>query len=143
MKGNAIQGHAGSGAFPWVAVDTAGALVLSGTVGPLACAASYDSAIDASSGIVLAAPCTVLEIHGYNSSANERYFQLFNLAAVPADGAVPVMMPVRVLPGSHFSLTFSAGRLFSVGCSWASSSTRATKTVTLAGDMTINVQRRP
>lgn len=141
MNSRVMQGCDGTD-FPFVLVDSTGAIILSAAGGGTE-PASYDSAIDAASGIILAAPCTILELHGYNSAGADRYFQLFNAVAVPADGATPAMMPVRVPAGEHFSLTFCAGRRFSTGCCWCSSTTRATKTLTGAPDMTINAQRRP
>lgn len=111
---------------------------------------SYDSITVApvgtlkDSGVIVAAPGTLLDINGYNGAAATRYFQLFDLVAVPADTTVPNTIPLEVPAGTHFSLTFAAGqgRPFVVGIVWCSSTTQLTKTLSPAPDMIINAQYR-
>ncbi|KKN11800.1 hypothetical protein LCGC14_1022840 [marine sediment metagenome] len=98
----------------------------------------------ADSDVIRASPGTLLDINGFNNSANTRFFMMFNTVAVPADTAVPVTIVIRVQRMSLFSVSFadSQGRLFDTGISWASSSTNFALTRTLAADMLINAQHR-
>ena len=131
--------------------DATGALVTSGGGGGGGGAVTFTPPLSfdtggtfAASGIIRATPGTLLDINGYNNSASTRYFQLYNLAAVPADTAVPATTVVAVPPNSKFSLTFAAGqgRTFDTGITWSSSTTIATKTITGVADMQVNAQHR-
>ena len=83
----------------------------------------------------------MLDVNGFNASVDTRFFQLYNLVAVPADGVVPFTIPIQVDPGTHFSVSFanSQGQRFSTGVSWASSTTQLVKTITGAADMIIEI----
>ena len=103
---------------------------------------SFDSigaGVNVADGIITAAAGTLLEINGKNNSASVRFFQLFDTVAVPADATAPITIPIEVLPGSHFTLSFAngQGRSFATGITFASSSTELLKTVTLVPDMII------
>ncbi len=93
----------------------------------------------ATSGIIKATPAVFLEVNGVNNSGSTRYFQLFNSATVPADTATPFCVPVPVPANSAFSMRFESGLFLSTGLVWASSSTLATKTITLVADMWVTV----
>lgn len=84
------------------------------------------------SGIVSTEPKTLLEYWGSNESTSEVYVQFFDAVAVPADGTVPTIAPLRVPPGMLFSQDFVHGLLFTIGIVYCSSSTCATKTITAA-----------
>lgn len=141
MSAYPVQGlESATGAFRFVRVDAAGRVVtVSG--GAAIATVSKDQPTDQVEGVILAAPCIMLEVSGYNASGADRYLMLFDALAAPADGAPPEIMPIRVPAGGHFTRTWQFGREFKVGCAWVSSSTRATVTRTLAADMTIEAQR--
>lgn len=111
---------------------------------------SYESITEApagtlkNSGVIQAAPGTLLDVNGYNGAGETRYFQLFDEVAVPADTTVPDSIPIEIPALTHFSLTFadSQGKAFGTGISWCSSTTQLTKTLSGAGDMIINAQFR-
>ena len=84
----------------------------------------------AASGVIKATPAVFYEVNGYNSSGSTRYFQIFDSATVPADGAIPACVPVAVPPYGLFSLSFAQGLFLGTGLSWASSSGAGTKAVT-------------
>lgn len=91
---------------------------------------SYDAfaASGGQSGVVSAAPATVFEFFGFNNNPAPLYFFIFDAVAVPADGFVPLIMPILVPPAQHFSLVYSQGRAFAAGVAWSGSSTSATLT---------------
>ncbi len=93
----------------------------------------------ATSGIIKATPAVFLEVNGVNASGSPRYFQIYDSATVPADTAVPFCVPVLVPANSSFSMSFETGLFMHTGLCWASSSTLATKTITLVADMWVTV----
>lgn len=107
---------------------------------------SYDSigpGTLSASGVVTAAPATLLCCNVYNAAVGTRYFQLFDAVFVPGDGTPPATIPIAIPGLSHGYLTFAAGqgRDFSTGISWANSSTLLVKT--LAGpELIVNAQFR-
>ena len=98
----------------------------------------------ADEGVIRAAAGTLLDVNGYNDSDSVRFFQLFNTIAVPADGAAPATVVIRVPANSNFSISFAdgQGRSFDTGITWASSTTLTTKTITGVADMQVNAQFR-
>lgn len=67
-------------------------------------------------------------IDGYNGSASDQYIQVFDAAALPANGTVPKMvMPVPA--GSYFTFYWPMGKPFTTGIVICNSSTAATKTI--------------
>ena len=108
---------------------------------------SFDSigaGVFVTSGVISAAPGTLLDINGFNAASSTRFFQLFDAVAVPGDGVPPITIPITVPAQSHFTLTFAdgQGRTFSTGIAFCSSSTQLLKTITLIPDMIINAQFR-
>lgn len=97
--------------------------------------------ISAASGIISAAPATLLDFNGYNDSDDLIFIQFFDLVAVPADLTAPDTVIVRALPNANYSITFDGGKRFLVGCVWSTSSTARVKN--LAGaDQLANAQFR-
>lgn len=84
-------------------------------------------------------PVIVKEIRVANASAGTRYIQLFNATALPADTAVPDMIPVTILSGATISISFPEGRFFGTGLCWCSSTTQATKTIGGATDFWMEI----
>lgn len=91
------------------------------------------------SGVIKASACVFFEVLGYNNSGSTRYFQLFDSATVPADTAVPMCAPIGIPAFSAFSMRLENGFRAPAGLSWASSSTLATKTVSVTPDMWVTV----
>ncbi len=100
-----------------------------------------DSQAAATSGVIKATPAIFFEANGYNLTGATRYFHVYNSATVPADGAVPALVPVAVPPYGVFSLSFSQGVFFDTGLSWASSTGVATKTLSTA-DLWVTITYR-
>lgn len=64
----------------------------------------------------------------YNSGASTVYVQLFDAAAVPADGATPVMV-WELGSKTTLALEWGKGRFFEDGCVVVGSTTDTTKTL--------------
>jgi hypothetical protein len=79
------------------------------------------------------APILFLGAFGYapTSEANtEDYIMFFNSTTVPANGALPFDgLSLAVAPGADFNISFNVPILFSVGLTWAISSTPGTLTL--------------
>lgn len=84
-------------------------------------------------------PVIVKEVRVTNASGATRYIQLFDAAALPADGTVPSMLPVVIINGAVLSIAFPEGRLFGTGLCWCSSTTQATKTIGGATDFWMEI----
>ena len=99
---------------------------------------SYTSGADAASGVIKAAAGTLQGLSGYNAKTSEQYLQIFNSAAVPADGVAPAIV-IKLLREATFSLELGelTGYTCSAGISWSNSSTRVTKTIG-AADVWLN-----
>ena len=131
-----------SGGFQHAGVNALAELQVTGGVAPPPSGA--DTTIDfisAASGVIRAAPCTLLDFNGYNDSNNLIFIQFFNLVAVPADATVVGTVIIRALPNANYSIKFSKGKPFSVGCVWSTSSTPRVKTIA-AADQLANAQFR-
>jgi hypothetical protein len=111
----------------------------------------YDSQGLVKSDVIVAASRTLIELFIVNNSGSTRYFQLFDSATVPADGSVPMMMPITLTTGATASLDLTSGLavfesgvstgLRSVnGFSWACSTTLATKTLTGSNEMWVTAR---
>lgn len=97
---------------------------------------TYDSQEVLTGGNITLAPRKLLEFTGINTSGSTRYIMLFDLDAVPANGTVPKVCPVPVASGAAFTYTPPGGFLqFTTGITWASSTTLATLTITVAADV--------
>jgi hypothetical protein len=123
-----------------VAVDAAGAIF--GAVVPennSAWAASSHNSISAASGVIKASAGKLYRLKITNDNAAARWFQLFNLTAVPADTTVPTVS-VQVPANTTIPLEWGdMGKYFSTGISWSNSTTGGQKT--LAGtDMHVDAQ---
>lgn len=158
MTSPVVQGRCNLGPAPAVTGEARpllqgalGELVVSAIAGPAPTTViavpptptRYDSGGDATSGVIAAAPNRLVEVHGFNSALALRYFQLFDAAAVPANGTVPDSTPILVPPSSNFSISYQVTDPYSVGISWASSTTRATKTESGAPDMWVDARYLP
>lgn len=100
--------------------------------------ANYNSGAAAASGVVKAGPGTVYTVQVSNANAAARFFQFYNLTAVPADTAVP-FMTIQVPASSSKEVDLGAyGIAFSTGICWATSSTQSTKTIA-AAEAIVNV----
>lgn len=94
--------------------------------------------------VVVAAAAAYHIALGFNDSNNLQYWQLFDAAALPVNGTVP-MFSVPVLPKQGtFSLDLRATpRAFSTGIVWAASTTPDTLTLALQNTLWVNVGRTP
>jgi hypothetical protein len=71
-------------------------------------------------------------LYGRNTSASDRYIQIFNATSLPADGAVPSVPAILVPAGEHYSFSPPGGIDLDRGIVVCTSSTEATKTVAAA-----------
>lgn len=130
-----------------VTFDGVAAATPSGGSAPANGDASWiDLVAPASSGVIKGSSGRLWQVWGVNTSATTgRWFQVFDMAAVPVDGAAPLMAPIYVGPLSAFALDLTsprdqlAGRGFANGIVWAVSSTAATKT-TAAETFTVSAK---
>jgi len=111
------------------------------TLNPNSAITEWDSQAYVNSGVIAAAPCTLLTAVGSNKGAAMLYIMFFDSATVPADGAIPVIEPIPLPPGGTFNLNEQDlsragqgapnqnGLTMVNGLSWAASTTAATKTV--------------
>jgi hypothetical protein len=99
-------------------------LVAPGTWTPATAAAGADS------GVISAAATTVRSVLASNSHATTTiYLQLFDAAAVPANGTAPRIPSIPIAAGQTVLVQLGALSCAN-GLSWASSSTVGTKTIT-------------
>lgn len=63
-----------------------------------------------------------------NTNASSQFVQVFDAAAVPGDGAVPILA-ISVQGGNGTGFNWIPGRAFLVGIVLCNSSTQATKTI--------------
>jgi hypothetical protein len=79
--------------------------------------------------VVAAGESRLVGVSGFNSKASAQFIQVHDKEAVPADGAVPVIV-VTVPASSNFSIDFGSwSRWFYRGIVVCNSSTAATKTI--------------
>lgn len=64
----------------------------------------------------------------YSNKASSQFIQVFNLTALPADGAIPDAVFI-VQATNNLSVQWVPWRFFHVGCVICNSSTAATKTI--------------
>lgn len=86
----------------------------------------------AASAVIATGRAVLLRASMLNTNAALRYLQVFNAAALPAEGAVPVLsIPVAI--GGFESLDLGVyGKFFPAGISMCSSSTAGIKTISAA-----------
>lgn len=113
-----------------VAVEAAGALF--GAIVPegnSAWACSNHASLAAASGVIKASAGKLYGVTLYNDNAAARYFQFFNLTAVPVDTTAPLFV-VKLGIAETRQLDFGPmGKYFSTGICWSNSTTFATKTI--------------
>ncbi len=91
--------------------------------------------------VVKVGPGILYGFSGYNSKASAQFIQLFDANALPAEGAIPVMV-ITVPATSNFSYSPGVyGRAFEAGIVILNSSTGPTKTIGSA-DCWYDVQAR-
>lgn len=83
---------------------------------------------------VRAKESTLFSGYVYNAKISTVYIQVFDAAALPADGAVPTLPPIKCPTDTNASLDFWAGAKFATGVVIASSTTAGTLTITTADD---------
>lgn len=131
MSDTTIRGYDGA-AFPWVQVTAAGAIVTAPGAPPVAALCTRDDPGAAVASRVISVVPAVLAGFLFRSSVVfDRFLHVFDLAAVPADGAAPSIAPVCIPANGQGSLMLPES-LFAVGLCWASSTTE--NTLTLAGE---------
>ena len=124
-------------------VDKYGRLVMV-AVGPGSAVSSgantwRDAGAYANSGVVKASAGTLYLLFGPSGSASKRWLQIFDLAAVPANGVAPIF-EVPVSPGAVANLDLPRGRSFVNGICWAGSTTSGTLTVATDTPFWINAE---
>jgi hypothetical protein len=67
----------------------------------------------------------------YSNKASSQFIQVFDLSAIPSDGAVPVAV-YTVAATANLTLNWFPPRVFRAGCVICNSSTVATKTIASA-----------
>lgn len=146
----AVPGVLADGQPTELRVDSSGALVTTGAGGggvvivQFSVPSSFNTTgAGATSGVIRATPGTLLDVNGVSVVGALRFFQLFNLVAVPANGTVPLFV-VRVPAVTNFSVSFadSMGMSFGTGITWACSTTAGTLTLTATADFIVNAQHR-
>lgn len=107
----------------------------------------YDPQAFGNSGVVHAAPCTLLGAFGTNKSTLALFIQFFNSTTVPADTAIPVMAPLEIAAGDCFKLNLTDigvdglnGLTLSTGLCWAASTTAGTLTQDATASVWISVR---
>ena len=94
----------------------------------------------ADTGTISAAPCYALSLLAANSHAvTTVYLQIFDAAAVPADGTAPRIPSIPIAPGQTVHIPLGRMR-FATGLVWASSSTVSTKTVTAITPLQVSAE---
>ena len=97
-----------------------------------------DSANQEASSVIKASAGNLFYVLVYNANVAVRFFQIFNSATVPADGAVPVIsIPINANSSLHLPVP-PQGRSFTNGMAWSNSTTQAIKTIGGA-DMWANI----
>lgn len=79
-------------------------------------------------------------ITGFNTKATDQYILVFDLDAVPANGAVTPLI-LTAFAGLPFAFVWEGGRLFANGITVCNSTTAATKTIGSA-DCTFDINYR-
>lgn len=82
----------------------------------------------AASIVVKSGPGVLYGFAVYNSNGSAQFIQVFDAAALPADGAIPAVV-LTVAATSNLPINWIPGRTFLVGCVLCNSSTGPTKTI--------------
>ena len=93
--------------------------------------------------VVSATPTRPLLFFGRSVAAVTIYFMVFDAAVIPVvNGTAPIMTPLQVLAGAHFSLALEPVPT-AVGLVWASSTTDVTLTLSGGADLLVTTQHLP
>lgn len=118
------------------ATETSLAKLVHGTWTP----ATADAASD--SGVITAAPTTSTALIASNSHATTTvYLQIFDSAAVPANGTAPRIPSIPIAAGQTVAIPLGALSC-AAGLSWAASSTVSTKTITAITPLQVSAEIR-
>lgn len=141
-KDTSTTGLGADGDYTPLGVDSSGRLWtrVENTVTTAPAAPSNASTTALASNLVVKASAgTLFGLQGYNNLGTDQFIQLHNAAALPSDGAIPVVSFV-VAANSNFSLDFGdRGRAFSTGIVICNSSAVATKVIG-AADLWLDAQ---
>jgi hypothetical protein len=98
-------------------------VVVDSTTAPTAAVVSYHDTVDpADKDEIKVTGGTLLALHGFNDSESDTvYLQIHDASGEPDPDTVPVMV-FRLEPGAHFAWGLDAGRTFTDGIYWATSS---------------------
>lgn len=127
-----VQGHEPiTATFQWLLVTQSGAVVT------VAAPTTRDfSGAGAVSRVVTTGNNSPVQFFGRNLEAGTVFLMVFDLAAVPANGATPDYSPLELLAGQSFSLTVPP-ELFLAGLVWAISTTDTTLTISVGAGATV------
>jgi hypothetical protein len=94
--------------------------------------------------VIATTTARLIDIWAFNAAAATRFLQLFDLIALPVDTTVPEISAIPVPPGGVAAYTFGeeSAQAFTRGLVWCSSTTQATKTITLAADLNVSARWR-
>ena len=132
---------AADGQFPFILTDAAGRILVASaaSTGGLT---NYNQAA-ANDRVVSATPTRPLLFFGRSVAAVTIYFMVFDAAVIPVvNGTAPIMTPLQVLAGAHFSLALEPVPT-AVGLVWASSTTDVTLTLSGGADLLVTTQHLP
>lgn len=85
--------------------------------------------------VAIAGGGKLVRLRVYNRGASTVYLMIFNVAALPNDGATPSLPPVPIVAGGYYET--DTGDDFDTGCVIAGSSTNTTLTLIGAADLSI------
>ena len=109
------------------------------------CTKVFRTPADAIETVALIGQNVVREISGENTSGGDIYIQIYDLAAVPANGVTTQLFaPIRVPSGKRYDMVFDKGNfpngfVFELGVVVVASSTKYTKTSVLVASMDLQV----
>lgn len=96
------------------------------------------------SGVISATPATLRDLTFSYKGPNNQYIQLFDAAAVPANGTVPYVIPMQMSSGAGNRVmggyTPQAGDRFTAGICYAISTTEDTLTISASPDLWVTAQ---
>ncbi len=125
-----------TGSFQWLQVTASGAIVSA----PAPTTRDFSGA-GAVSRVVVTGNNSPVQYFGRNLEAGTVYLMVFDLGAVPANGATPDYSPLELLAGQSFSLTVPP-ELFLFGIVWAISTTDTTLTISVGTGATVTTWYR-
>lgn len=98
-------------------------LATDGVVGNNGDSAASSAGSPTESQVVKASAGVLYSVRAYNNIGSTIYLQVFDAAAVPADGATPTLAPRNIAANSWGDIDLGVGRKFTNGISLAASST--------------------